>query len=87
LGGEIKKFEELMEDWWCDEDIKFKQGQRLIPVQELKRPYKMITTMLLRLYEEDKSTHFQMEWFPMTNIVVNTEKVFNWADILAFNIF
>jgi hypothetical protein len=43
--------------------------------------------MLSRLYGEEKSTHFQMEWIPMAYTVVKTEHVFNWAKILTFNIF
>jgi hypothetical protein len=36
----------LMKNWWIDEDIIFKQGQKLIPTQEFKEPYKMLIVML-----------------------------------------
>jgi len=60
-----------MEDWWCDEERKLKQGEWLIHVQEFKRPYKMINTMICRLYGEEKSTHFHMEWLSMYYTIVN----------------
>jgi hypothetical protein len=41
-----KDFVELMEDWWVDEDRKFKQGQRLILAHEFKRPYRRLISML-----------------------------------------
>jgi hypothetical protein len=31
FGEDNKYFEELMEDWWCDEERKVKKGERLIP--------------------------------------------------------
>jgi len=73
-----KNFVELMEDWWCDEDKKFKEGHKLIPIQELKMPYIMLNTMIYRVYGEDKRTHFKMEWIPMAYIVVKKSQVFNW---------
>jgi hypothetical protein len=64
------------------------QARRTInPTQEFKRPYKMLNTMICRLYGEEKSTHFHMEWMPMAYTVVKTGKIFNWVDILTFNIF
>jgi hypothetical protein len=53
-----KYLSELMEYWWLDEEINFKQGKRSIPTYEFKIPYKMLISMLSRLYGEEKSTHF-----------------------------
>jgi hypothetical protein len=76
-----------MEDWWVDEDRLFKQGKKLIPTHEFKTPYKMLIVMLRRLYGKEKSTHFQMEWLPMAYTIVKMGQVFNWEEILTFNIF
>jgi hypothetical protein len=43
--------------------------------------------MIYRLYDEETNTHFRMEWFLMEYMVVKTGQVFNWVNILAFNIF
>jgi hypothetical protein len=43
--------------------------------------------MICILYSEEKSTQFWMEWLPMAYKVVKTGKIFNWVDILVFNIF
>jgi hypothetical protein len=43
--------------------------------------------ILCRLYGEEKSTHFQIDWLPLARIIIKTGHIFNWADILAFNIF
>jgi hypothetical protein len=43
--------------------------------------------MIYRLYGEEKSTHFWMEWLSMEYTVVKNGKIFNWVDILVFNIF
>jgi hypothetical protein len=64
----------LMKNWWVDEDRPFKQGQKLIPTHEFKAPYKMLIAMLNRLYGEEKSTHFQMDWLPMAHTIVKTDK-------------
>jgi hypothetical protein len=58
----------------------------LVPTQRLKAPYKMLTAMLSRLYGEEKSTHFQTDWLPLAHTIVKTGQVFNWVDILDFNI-
>jgi hypothetical protein len=76
----------LMEGWWLDEDRPFKQGQWLIPTQEFKTPYMMLIAMIRRLYGEEKSSHFHMEWLPMAYTIVKIRHVFNWADILTFYI-
>jgi hypothetical protein len=49
---------ELLEDWWLDEDRKFKPRQRSIPSHEFKITYMMLIAILSRLYGEEKSTHF-----------------------------
>jgi hypothetical protein len=38
--------------------------------------------MICRLYGEETSTHFLMEWFMMAYTMVKIGKVFNWAHIL-----
>jgi hypothetical protein len=35
---------------------------------------------------KEKSTHFQTDWLPLAHTIVKTGQVFNWEDILAFNI-
>jgi hypothetical protein len=72
LNKENKDFTELMEDSLCDEDKKFKKGQRLIPSHEFKMPYKMLNTMILWIYGEETNTHFQMEWILFSYTTVNT---------------
>jgi hypothetical protein len=42
--------------------------------------------MIYRLYGEETSTHFRMEWFLMAYTVAKTGKAFNWANILSFSI-
>jgi hypothetical protein len=42
--------------------------------------------MLNRLYGEEKCTHFQTDWLPMAHTIVKTGQVFNWEEILTFNI-
>jgi hypothetical protein len=76
----------LMKHWWVDEDKTLKQGQKLVPTQEFKAPYKMLVAMLNQLYGEEKSTHFQTDWLPLAHTIVKMGQVFNWEDILAFNI-
>jgi hypothetical protein len=46
----------------------------------------MLNTMICRLYGEETSTHFRMEWFPMAYMVVKKGQAFNWESILSFNI-
>jgi hypothetical protein len=75
-----------MKHWWVDEDKTLKQGQNLVPTQEFKAPYKMLVAMLNQLYGEEKSTHFQTDWLPLAHTIVKMGQVFNWEDILAFNI-
>jgi hypothetical protein len=76
-----------MEYWWVDEETKFKQGKISIPTYQFKIPYMMLISILSILYGEENSTHFHMEWIPMSYTVVKTRHVFNWAKILTFNIF
>jgi hypothetical protein len=87
FGVENEDFEELMEDWYNDELRHVKKGERYIPTQYLKEPYRLLNTMICRLYGEETNTHFWMEWFPMDYTMVKTGQVFNWENILAFNIF
>jgi hypothetical protein len=54
--------------------------------QYLKNPYRILNSMICRLYGEETSTHFRMEWFPMAYTVVKTDQDFNWESILSFNI-
>jgi hypothetical protein len=61
-----------MKHWWEDEDETLKQGQKLVPTHRLKTPYKLLMTMLYRLYGEEKSTHFQIDWLPLAHIIVKT---------------
>jgi hypothetical protein len=76
----------LMKHWWDDKDETLKQGQKLVPTHRIKTPYKMLVVMLCQLYGEDKSTHFKIDWLPQAHIIVKTRQVFNWENILAFNI-
>jgi len=76
-----------MKHWWVGEDETLKQGQKLVPTHRLKTPYKLLVAMLYRLYGEEKSKHFQIDWIPLAHIVVKTRHIFNWEDILAFKIF
>jgi hypothetical protein len=46
----------------------------------------MLNSMICRIYGEEKSTHFQMEWIHMAYTVVKIGKNFNWKEILTFNI-
>jgi hypothetical protein len=52
-----------MEDWFIDEEWSLKKGERYVPTQYLKDPYKILNAMICRLYGEETSTHFRMEWF------------------------
>jgi hypothetical protein len=69
-----KDFETLMEDWFVDEEWPVKKGERYIPAQYLKDPYIMLNVMIYRLYDEETSTHFRMEWFLMAYTVAKTRK-------------
>jgi hypothetical protein len=40
----------LMKHWWVDEDETLKQGKNLFPTHRIKAPYKMLVSMLFRLY-------------------------------------
>jgi len=60
--------------------------KKLVPTQRLKEPYKLLVAMLSRLYGEEKSTHYQMDWLPLAHTNVKIGQVFNWDDILALNI-
>jgi hypothetical protein len=75
-----------MKPWWVEEDETLKQGQKLVPTRKLKMPYEMLVSVLCRLYGEEKSTHFQTDWFPLSHTIIMTGQVFNWAYILPFNI-
>jgi hypothetical protein len=66
-----------MKHWWVDEDETLKQGQKLVPTHKLKVPYKLLVAMLCRLYGEEKSTHFQIDWLPLAHIIINIGQVFN----------
>jgi hypothetical protein len=75
-----------MKHWWVDKDETLKQGQKLVPTHRLKTPYKLLVAMLYHLYGEEKSTHFQIDWLPLAHTIVRMGQIFNWEDILAFNI-
>jgi len=67
-------FETLMEDWFIDEEWPLNKGERHVLTQYLKDPYRMLNAMICRLYGEETSTHFRMEWFSMAYIVAKTKK-------------
>jgi hypothetical protein len=77
FGVEHKDFETLMEDWFFNEEWPMKKGERNVPAWYLKIPYKIMNTMICRLYGEEANTHFRMEWFPMAYTVVKTGQDFN----------
>jgi hypothetical protein len=41
-----KDFEEFMEDLWVDEQRWVKKGEQLIYAHHLKKPYRMLSTMI-----------------------------------------
>jgi hypothetical protein len=53
----------------------------------MKEPYMLLDSMICRLYEEEKSTHFRLEWTPMAYYVAEKGHIFNWSQILSINIF
>jgi hypothetical protein len=63
-----------------------KKGERYVPTWYLKIPYRVLNTMICRLYGEESSTHFRMEWFPMAYKISQNGHVFNWETILSFSI-
>jgi hypothetical protein len=75
-----------MEDWFFNEEWPAKKGERNLPTQYLKICYRILNTMIYKLYGKEANTHFRMEWFPMAYTVVKTSQVFNWASILSLNI-
>ena len=42
--------------------------------------------MLSRLHGEANYTNFKSEWLPLANVVMSTDTIFNWANILSTNI-
>jgi hypothetical protein len=63
-----------------------KKGRKKCLTQYLKNPYRIMNSMICRLYGEETSTHFRMEWFPMAYTMVKNGQAFNWEIILSFNI-
>jgi hypothetical protein len=66
-----------MKNWWVDEDETLKQGHKLFLTHRLHTPYKMLVAMICRLYGEEKCTHFQTDWLPLTQTIVRIGKIFN----------
>jgi hypothetical protein len=60
---------DIVEDWW-DEDMPFHtKDNRLYLTQYFKPPYQILTSMICRLYGEEVSTHFKLEWTLIAHIV------------------
>jgi hypothetical protein len=43
--------------------------------------------MICRMYGEDTYTHFKLEWTPLAYCMDKVGYIFNWVQILSFNIF
>jgi hypothetical protein len=52
------KEDELVEDWWKEEINYLKKSKILILVQYLKRPYRLLATMICKFYGEETNTHY-----------------------------
>jgi hypothetical protein len=59
-----------MESWYIGEERQVKEGERYIPMQYLRRTYRLLNTIIYRVYNEKTGSHVCMEWFPMANAVV-----------------
>jgi hypothetical protein len=68
-----------MKYWWVDKDETLKQGQKLVSTHMLKTPYKLLVAMLCRLYGEEKSTHFQIDWLPLAHTIIRKRQIFNFG--------
>ena len=75
-----------MKHWQVDKDKTLKQCHKLVPIHRLKTPYKLLVSMLCCLYMEEKRTHFQNDQLPLAHTIIRTRQIFNWEDILVFNI-
>jgi hypothetical protein len=62
---EHKDFKDLLDDWFIQKEISFKESKRYITTLYLKIPYKILNTMIYKLYDEETSLHFRMEWYLM----------------------
>jgi hypothetical protein len=52
------------------------EGKNICPTNYLKYPYTILNVMICKIYGEDTSTHFIMEWFPMAYTMGKTRKDF-----------
>jgi hypothetical protein len=66
-----------MEDWLYDEEWPVKKGKIYVLAWYPKSPYRVLTTMIYRIYDEENITHFRMEWFPMAYKVSKNDQAFN----------
>ena len=77
---------ELIQYWW-EEGVSFTQKDfNLYLIQHMKEPYQFLSSMICKLYGEDKCTHFKLEWTPIAHYVSDKGDVFNWEQLLSINI-
>jgi hypothetical protein len=80
---ENPKMTELIREWWDEYKSFTIKDSRIYPIQYFKEPYQLLETLICRLYGEEGSTHFNMEWVPIMHYVVEVGHIFNWAQILS----
>jgi hypothetical protein len=56
---ENPKLLELIQEWWDEETPFTTKLSRVYNTQYFKPPYKLLTAMICRLYEEENCIHFK----------------------------
>jgi hypothetical protein len=59
-----------MEEWFYDEEWPVKMGERYVSTRYLMIPYRILNTMIFKVYGEETITHFRMDWFPMAYMLI-----------------
>jgi len=74
FGVKHKDIEEIMGDWFIDEDMIVKQGERYVPTKHLKDPCIVQNTMICKIHGEETNTHLRMEWFLIAYTMSKTRR-------------
>jgi len=75
----------LIRDWWYDPSTLNIISDKVYPIQKLKKPLMIVSTMLSQLYGERDSLNFKLRWVPHIHHILKG-KVFNLAHIISANI-
>jgi hypothetical protein len=73
---ENKDMFEAIQNWW-EEGVSFApKKRRVFSIHHMKGPYMLLASMICKMHEEVKCTHFRLEWTPIVHYVVDKGNIF-----------